>query len=110
MKKKSSNKKKKILIKKMKIISFLVIILASLILLLCFVFGKPKLSKAMNTVNTYMSYINDAKYDEMYSMISNTSNISKDEFIDRNKTIYESLEANSVTLSNMSEEEENRKN
>ena len=41
--------------------------------------------------NQYISNLNDAKYEEMYDMITEKSKtqISKEDFINRNKNIYE---------------------
>lgn len=105
-------KKRKIRIKKARILALLCIIMFAII----FIFrsvngGKENLSKAMKTVSTYMSYINEEKYEEMYELLDTSSKkkITKEEFIARNKEIYESLEATSVTVSDMKEEElENR--
>jgi len=40
-------------------------------------------------LKAYMSAINDRDYERMYSYISENSTMSKDEFIKRNKNIYE---------------------
>lgn len=112
MKKKSKKRKKKIVIKKFRLLVFLSIIIAAIILISTNVQEKQKQSKAINTVSTYMSYINESKYDEMYKMLASTSknNITEEQFIERNQGIYEQLEVSGVTVSNMTEEEENRKN
>ncbi|CDM68176.1 Penicillin-binding protein 3 [Clostridium bornimense] len=46
----------------------------------------------------YTSLINDKKYEEMYSKITKESqgNISKEDFIKRNKNIYEGIEATNI--------------
>ena len=48
----------------------------------------------------------------MYKMLSASSKntITEEDFIERNRTIYEQLEARNVRTSNMEEEDENRKN
>lgn len=111
MKKKSKKNKKKIVIRKLMTIVVLIIIIAIMILL-CVNNGSSKQTKAMETVSKYMSYINEKKYDEMYEMLalSSKKNITKENFIERNENVYNRLEANHVKVSEMKEEEENRKN
>ena len=108
--KKKSKKHKKIVIKKMRVISFLTIIITAIILISINIQEKQRQSKAMDTVNTYISYINESKYDEMYKMLATTSknNIEEEKFIERNQKIYEQLEVSDVKVSNMNEEDENR--
>lgn len=108
--KKKSKKSKKILMKKMRVIAVFVIVIVAIILLIIPMGNKE--TKAMKFVDTYISYINEAKYEEMYNMITSNSkgNISQEDFINKNKGVYGELEASNVTVYNMSEEEENRKN
>ena len=105
-------KKRKIRIKKARILALLcIIVLAIIFVFRCANGNKENLSKAMKTVSTYMSYINEQKYEEMYELldISSKKKVTKEEFVQRNKEIYESLEATSITVSDMKEEElENR--
>ena len=114
-KKKSGKKtKRKVLIKKIKIILCLCIV-ASLITLVCILNNNSsKTTKAMSLVEEFMSHINDKNYEAMYELIASNSksSISKQDFINRNEEIYGKLEANYVTISNMSEEieESTRKN
>ena len=51
--------------------------------------------KQINAVLDYFSYIEEHNYEKMYDLISSSSKekISKDEFIERNKNIYEGLDA-----------------
>ena len=59
----------------------------------------------------YISCINEQKYEEMYNMISNdtTQTISKEDFITRNKNIYEGIDmANlKIQINNVVEEDKN---
>lgn len=105
-------KKKKIRIKKMRILLLLIIAILSITVLLIGRQDKVKLTKAMETVNTYMSYIGEAKYSEMYQMLSDSAkgNITEEKFISLNEEMYGKLEANNVRLTDMAEEEENREN
>lgn len=50
--------------------------------------------------NQYISNLNDAKYEEMYDMITEKSKtqISKEDFINRNKNIYEGIEMSDMKV------------
>lgn len=50
--------------------------------------------KPEDVLSTYISLINEQKYEEMYNMISNESKeqISQEDFIKRNKNIYEGID------------------
>lgn len=115
MKKKSKKgkKRKNIAIKKARVIISLLIILAIIVFIFMIIDNSPKLTKAMSVLDKYMSCLNESKYDEMYEMISESTkkNISKEDFIARNEEIYGQIEANHITVSNMTEEiQDNRKN
>ena len=60
----------------------------------------PK-EKPEDVVNEYFSKINDKKYEELYSYIStdSKSNISEEDFISRNKNIYEGIDAVKIEVS-----------
>ncbi len=64
-------------------------------------------------VQTYFSYINEKKYEEMYELISETSkqNISKEDFVKRNKNIYNGIDATNVKIEiqELIEEEDKKK-
>ena len=59
----------------------------------------------------YISCINEQKYEEMYNMISNdtTPTISKEDFITRNKNIYEGIDMADlkIQINNVVEEDKN---
>lgn len=52
-------------------------------------------------LKAYMSAINDRDYERMYGFISENSTLSKDDFIKRNKNIYEGIEAKNITISDV---------
>ena len=56
--------------------------------------------KPEDTLNAYISLINEQKYEEMYNMISNESKgqISQEDFITRNKNIYEGIDAVNINI------------
>ena len=106
-------RKKKVILKKIRIIAIFLLIVLAIILISCGTNGSEKQTKATKTVSKYMSYINEENYDAMYEMIdSNSKNrVTKEEFITRNRDIYDELRATEVNTKNMTEEElENRKN
>ena len=59
----------------------------------------------------YISYINEQKYEEMYNMITETAKqqISKQDFIARNKNIYEGIDMTNMKVEITGIEEETRK-
>ena len=95
-----------------------IIIVISIILILAISVGigitiyfnnKPK-NKPENVLQTFASYINDKKYEDMYSLLSSESkaNISEKDFIKRNKNIYEGIEAKNFSVDIQSIENENK--
>lgn len=70
------------------------------------VFFMNKTSGA-DVMEKYTAFINDGKYDEMYAMLSKDAkkDISKKDFITRNKNIYTGIEATKIKLSDIKEEE-----
>ena len=95
-----------------------IIIVISIILILVISVGigitiyfnnKPK-NKPENVLQTFASYINDKKYEDMYSLLSSKSkaNISEEDFIKRNKNIYEGIEAKNFSVDIQSIENEKK--
>lgn len=96
----------------------IIIIVISIILILAISVGigitiyfnnKPK-NKPENVLQTFASYINDKKYEDMYSLLSSKSkaNISEEDFIKKNKNIYEGIEAENFSVDIQSIENENK--
>lgn len=56
--------------------------------------------KPEDTLNKYISLINEQKYEEMYNMISSESKgqISQEDFVKRNKNIYEGIDAFDIKI------------
>ncbi|MGG7177753.1 penicillin-binding transpeptidase domain-containing protein [Clostridium paraputrificum] len=76
-------------------------ILAILVLLGGAIFIVTKTSNKPNeALSKYFDLINDKNYEGMYEMISSESQekISKDDFIKRNKNIYEGIEAKDIKI------------
>lgn len=96
----------------------IIIIVISIILILAISVGigitiyfnnKPK-NKPEDVLQTFASYINDKKYEDMYSLLLSKSkaNISEEDFIKRNKNIYEGIEAENFSVDIQSIENENK--
>ena len=96
----------------------IIIIVISIILILAIFVGigitiyfnnKPK-NKPEDVLQTFASYIKDKKYEDMYSLLSSKSkaNISEEDFIKRNKNIYEGIEAENFSVDIQSIENENK--
>lgn len=64
------------------------------------IFVKSKTPKPEDHLKKYFSYIEEQKYEEMYNSISEKSKqeISKEDFIKRNKNIYEGIEATNISI------------
>lgn len=86
-------KNKKILI--IIVIAIITIISGTIIYL-----NKNNSKKQEETLNNYISLINEQKYEEMYDMLSekSKSEISKEDFITRNKNIYEGIDAVNIKI------------
>lgn len=97
--------------KKVLVISITVIVLIAIAIIVGIVIGNMPKEKPEEVLSKYFALINDKKYDEMYEMISSTSKdeISKEEFVKRNKNIYEGIDGK-ITKINVNEKtKENKK-
>lgn len=61
---------------------------------------KSKGKKSEEALNKYISLINEKKYEEMYDLISQSSKsqITKEDFVKRNKNIYEGIDAVNINI------------
>lgn len=66
--------------------------------------------KPNDLIAEYMNHVEKREYDEMFSMIENSTNIKKDEFIERNSKIYEGIEISNVKLCNIAIKNKKGKN
>lgn len=83
------------------IIGTIVIIVVIIAILLTAIFIKNKdTEKPEDILSAYVSLINEQKYDEMYSQISeeSKSEISQEDFVKRNKNIYEGIDAYDIKI------------
>lgn len=55
-----------------------------------------------DVLKAYVSAINEHDYEKMFSYVSENSTMSKDDYITRNKNIYEGIEASNVAVSDVS--------
>ena len=84
---------------------FLIIILVILITIaiLYDVYRNIGSGEYIKTIQNYMGYIEKGQFENMYEMLSDESKekITKEEFILRNKNIYEGIEARNIKISNI---------
>ena len=68
-----------------------------------------KSNKPESIWQQYVAYINEQKYDEMYDMLTDDSksSISKDDFVTRNKNIYDGIDMTDMQVQITSVEKEN---
>ncbi len=85
--------------KKTVIIAIVIILAIAVIVGAIFIINK-KAPKPEEALSTYISLLNEQKYEEMYSMISeySKSQISQEDFIKRNKNIYEGIDAYDIKI------------
>ena len=89
------------------IIVAIIIIATILGTLATFVLNKNK-NKPEDTWQKYITCINENKYEEMYNMLTEDSKakISQDDFISRNKNIYDGIDMTDMQIKISSVEEE----
>ena len=65
-----------------------------------FLYYKNSKNKPEETLNEYISKINDEKYNEMYELLDEKSKqkISEEDFISRNKKIYQGIDMSNMTI------------
>ena len=85
--------------KKTVIIAIVIILAIAVIAGVIFIINKNA-PKPEETLSTYISLLNDQKYEEMYNMISENSKtqISQEDFIKRNKNIYKGIDAYDIKV------------
>ena len=84
--------KKKVLIG----VIVLVIIVVAIIISVVIIQNNEK-DKVKDLVTEYFSLVNDKNYDELYSKVA-SMNMSKDDFIARNKNIYEGIDCANIEI------------
>ncbi|NLK94456.1 MAG: penicillin-binding transpeptidase domain-containing protein [Clostridiales bacterium] len=84
----------------------IILIISVSIVLICGIIGgvilylQKNSYKPEETLSNYYELLNSKDYEEMYNRITNESksNISKEDFISRNKNIYEGIEAEEIEI------------
>lgn len=87
-----------------------IIILIILIILGVILYLNTKKEKPEEVLKTYISLINEQKYEEMYNLTSEKtkSEISQEDFIKRNKNIYEGIDAVNIEIEILETEKEDK--
>ena len=93
------------------IIIISVIVCLSILAVGGFLIYSSKTTKPENILNEYISKINEAKYNEMYEMISDRSKgqITEEDFVKRNKNIYEGIDMSDLKIDIKNIEKESSK-
>lgn len=94
--------------KKIAILIAIIIIIIAIIGITMISIDKDNTKKAEETFRTYTSYINEKNYEAMYELISTKSKekVTKENFIARNKNIYEGIDSLDIKV-NIEEIEKN---
>ena len=96
---------------KKKIIIVIVLVCLAILAVGGFLIYSSKTTKPENILNEYISKINEAKYNEMYEMISDRSKgqITEEDFVKRNKNIYEGIDMSNLKIDIKNIEKESSK-
>ena len=78
----------------------LVILLVMVIIIVTVITLNLNKENPEDVLNTYIAYINDENYDGMYELLSSSSksSISKEDFITKNKNIYEGIDSLDIKI------------
>ncbi len=78
----------------------LVILLIMVIIIVTVITLNLNKENPEDVLNTYITYINDKNYDGMYDLLSSSSksSISKEDFITKNKNIYEGIDSLDIKI------------
>lgn len=88
------------------IVVALVVVIVGTIIYLNYQLNK---SRPDDVFNSYISYLQNGEYEQMYELLTDEakSEYSQDVFVSRNKNIYNGIEAENITVENLSVEENN---
>lgn len=88
------------------IVVALVVVIVGTIIYLNYQINK---SRPDDVFNSYISYLQNGEYEQMYELLTDEakSEYSQDVFVSRNKNIYNGIEAENITVENLSVEENN---
>ena len=85
------------------IIAISVVVIICAVVAGCLIFKNKTSLKPEDTLSSFVGLIKEQKYEEMYNMISQDakSKISQEDFIKRNKNIYEGISAENIEIQNV---------
>ena len=88
-----------------------ILLIIILVVVMAILFQNSDSIKPEDTLNKYISYINDKNYDEMYNLLTDNSKskISKEDFVTKNKNIYEGIDSLDVKINVTEVKEESNK-
>ena len=81
------------------------IIIVILIVAIIWIQNKQTEEKVKSTLTDFIDSINKKDYETMYDKVANM-NMSKDDFIARNKNIYEGIESQNIKIENITLEKQ----
>lgn len=90
------------------LIGIIFVIIVLIIGIIAFFIINNSKVKPEDTLNSFISLINEHKYEEMYNLISESakSQITQENFITRNKNIYEGIDAVNISIEIQNKEKE----
>ena len=96
--------------KKALIITLLIILIIAIAIVGVIIYSNMPKENAQQVLAKYFSLINEKKYEELYSNLSveSKNNISEDEFVTRNKNIYEGIDAVNIKVQIQNEEKQGK--
>ena len=96
--------------KKALIITLLIILIIAIAIVGGIIYSNTPKENAQQVLAKYISLINEKKYEELYSILSTESknNISEDDFVTRNKNIYEGIDAVNIKVQVQNEEKQGK--
>ena len=96
--------------KKALIITLLIILIIAIAIVGGIIYSNTPKENAQQVLAKYISLINEKKYEELYSILSTESknNISENDFVTRNKNIYEGIDAVNIKVQVQDEEKQGK--
>ena len=93
--------------KKLLIIIPTIIVLIGIAVILFLYFRNSKVQKPEEVLEQYFSYIGQENYEELYNMVKLPKDYSKEDFLARNKNIYQGIDATNIQIEIKSVEKKN---
>lgn len=78
------------------IVSSIIVIIIMIIVII--ILANQWQRKSQKVLEKYFALIEQKKYEEMYNLVNLPSDYTKEDFIKRNKNIYEGIETNSISI------------